>query len=119
LPSTTNNSARAWAKRLTRAGFDCDAVGSVAEAIEALRTKEYDVLLADIHVPGNAGLELIESDPVVSAGLPVILLTGQAQTQARQRNHPAGRGRSRGAKEHSVPARTARLQGGGCRQWHL
>jgi YesN/AraC family two-component response regulator len=73
-------------KRLTRAGFDCDFAGSAAEAIEALRAKEYDVLLSDIHMPGNTGLELIESIPSVSAGLPIILLTGYPTVETASRS---------------------------------
>jgi ActR/RegA family two-component response regulator len=63
-------------KRLVRAGFECDFVSSAAEAVERLRAQNYDVLLSDINMPGNAGLEMIEAIPAVSAGLPIILLTG-------------------------------------------
>ena len=73
-------------KQLTRAGFECDFAGSAAEAIEALRTKDYDVLLSDIHMPGNTGLELIESVPAVSSGLPVILLTGHPTVETASRS---------------------------------
>jgi YesN/AraC family two-component response regulator len=62
-------------KRLKRTGFECDFAGTAA-AEELLRAKEYDVLLADINMPGNVDLELIKAIPVVSAGLPIILLTG-------------------------------------------
>ena len=63
-------------KCLVRAGFECDFAGSADEAIERLRTKAYEVLLSDINMPGNIGLELIENVPEIIAGLPVILLTG-------------------------------------------
>ena len=61
---------------LIRAGFECDFASSADEAGERLRSKDYDVLLSDINMPGNAGLELIENSPAVLDGLPVILLTG-------------------------------------------
>jgi ActR/RegA family two-component response regulator len=73
-------------KRLTRAGFACDFAGSAAEAIEALRTKDYDILLSDIHMPGNVGLELIQSIPAVNAGLPIILLTGYPTVETASRS---------------------------------
>jgi DNA-binding response OmpR family regulator len=72
---------------LVRAGFECDFVGSGAEAGELLRTKEYDVLLSDINMPGNAGLELVESLPAnIAAGMPVILLTGSPTVETASRS---------------------------------
>jgi CheY-like chemotaxis protein len=71
---------------LIRAGFTCDFAGSADEAIERLRTGEYDVLLSDICMPGNAGLELIENLPDASAGLPVILLTGDPTVATASRS---------------------------------
>ena len=41
-----------------------------------LREAEYGLLIADIRMPGNAGLELIREVPQVAKGLPVILVTG-------------------------------------------
>jgi DNA-binding response OmpR family regulator len=73
-------------KILTRAGFECDLVGSAAAAIEHLRAREYDVLLSDINMPGNAGLELIENLPTVVEGLPIILLTGNATVETAMRS---------------------------------
>ncbi|HSY17223.1 MAG TPA: response regulator [Candidatus Acidoferrales bacterium] len=63
-------------KRLQRAGFECDFAGSATEAVALLQSKEYDVLLSDINMPGNARLEMIENLPAIVAGLPVILITG-------------------------------------------
>lgn len=63
-------------KRLAKAGFACDFAGSASEAIERLKACDFDVLLSDISMPGNAGLELIETIPAVMEGLPIILLTG-------------------------------------------
>ncbi len=63
-------------KLLKKAGFECDFAGTAAEAIELLKIKEYDALLSDINMPGNVGLEMIESVPAINEGLPVILITG-------------------------------------------
>jgi YesN/AraC family two-component response regulator len=73
-------------KCLTRAGFECDFAGSAAEALQLLRLKEYDVLLSDINMPGNAGLELIENIPAVREGLPVILLSGNPTVETATRS---------------------------------
>jgi len=74
------------AKWLTRGGYLCHAVGTGEEALNLLRTHDYDVLLADINMPGNAGLELVESLPSVIAGLPVILLTGDPTVETATRS---------------------------------
>jgi len=71
---------------LTRAGFACEFASTGAEASEQLRTKDFDVLLADINMPGNAGLELIEALPAVLEGLPVILLTGNPTVETATRS---------------------------------
>jgi len=71
---------------LVRAGFECELAGSAAEALERLRTQEFDVLLSDINMPGNTALELIENLPASSAGMPVILLTGDPSVATAMRS---------------------------------
>jgi CheY-like chemotaxis protein len=73
-------------KRLQRAGFECDFADSAAEAVALLQSKEYDVLLSDINMPGNAQLEMIENLPAIIAGLPVILLTGSPTMETATRS---------------------------------
>lgn len=64
-------------KLLCRLGFDCIVAPDAPSAADILREKEVDALISDIHMPGNAGLELIESVPLIRRGLPIILLTGK------------------------------------------
>ena len=71
---------------LGRYGFECDRVATGAEAVERLQSREYDVLLSDINMPGNSGLELIEALPQLAAGLPVILLTGRPSVATASRS---------------------------------
>ena len=71
---------------LIRAGFDCDFADTAAKAVELLRAGEYDVLLSDINMPGNSGLELIENIPTIADGLPVILLTGKPTLETAARS---------------------------------
>ncbi len=66
---------------LTRQGCICHGVSNGAAALDALRTQDFHVLISDIRMPGNVGLELIEQIPQVVAGLPVILLTGNASVE--------------------------------------
>ncbi len=74
------------AEVIRRHGFECVCVASGAEAVTALGAGDYDVLLSDINMPGNAGLELIESVPALAAGLPVVLLTGKPTVETAARS---------------------------------
>lgn len=71
---------------LDRQGFACEAVKDGAAAIEMLRKSEFDLLISDINMPGNSGLELIEMLPEISSALPVILLTGYPSVQSAARS---------------------------------
>ncbi|MBI1177356.1 response regulator [bacterium] len=64
-------------RRLQRAGFECDLAATGSEALKMLAEGSYDVLLADINMPGNQSLELIEEISTVVGSLPVVLLTGK------------------------------------------
>src|SRR5262245_8723121 len=71
---------------LRRQGFECESAPDAAVAAGMLATADFDLLLADIHMPGNAGLELVEQLPQVVAALPVILLTGHPSVQSAARS---------------------------------
>jgi len=61
---------------LRRDGYDCDCVSNAATAKERLKNNDYDLLIADIKMPGNTNLELISDLPETVESLPVILVTG-------------------------------------------
>jgi CheY-like chemotaxis protein len=61
---------------LRRDGYQCHVVPDAENAVKAIREGEYDLLIADIKMPGNADLELIRQLPALAEGLPVILVTG-------------------------------------------
>ena len=64
------------AELLRREGFECDGVGDAPGALEKLQTNHYDLLIADLKMPGNTEMELIKKLPKVAPGLPVIMVTG-------------------------------------------
>ena len=66
----------AHADLLRDEGYDCDCAGNAAAAKAMLHQHEYDLLIADIRMPGNDELEFIEELPTIAEGLPVILVTG-------------------------------------------
>src|SRR5262245_40362469 len=61
---------------LRRAGYDCEGVGTSAAAIARLEESPCDLLISDIRMPGNAGLELVRFLSESFPELPVILITG-------------------------------------------
>jgi len=61
---------------LRREGYHCDCAADAPTAAELLRRGVYDLLIADIKMPGNPKLELIHELPRIVEGLRVILVTG-------------------------------------------
>lgn len=61
---------------LRREGYMCDCVPDAAGAVQMLGDNEYDLLIADIKMPGNSELEFIRDLPNIAENVPVILVTG-------------------------------------------
>ncbi len=57
-------------------GFYCDAAPDAFAAKAMLVRNPYDLLIADINMPGNSKLEFIKELPEIVPGIPVILVTG-------------------------------------------
>jgi DNA-binding response OmpR family regulator len=60
---------------LRKQGYECDCVGDADTAVEKLRQHSYDLLIADIKMPGNPDLELIKKMPKLAKGTAAILVT--------------------------------------------
>jgi CheY-like chemotaxis protein len=60
---------------LRREGYICDCVPDAQTAIEKLKQHSYDLLIADIKMPGNPNLELIKNLPNLAKGTFAILVT--------------------------------------------
>jgi DNA-binding NtrC family response regulator len=76
---------RATAQLLEREGYRCDEAGDALTAVQRLSHATYDLLIADIRMPGNARLELLGEMPVLAPGVPVILVTGFPSFTSGQR----------------------------------
>ena len=61
---------------LRKEGYHCDCALDAATAAEMLRSDRYELLIADIKMPGNPQLELIKDLPNIAQDVPVILVTG-------------------------------------------
>jgi signal transduction histidine kinase/DNA-binding response OmpR family regulator/HPt (histidine-containing phosphotransfer) domain-containing protein len=75
---------------LEKLGLRADAVADGAEALEALETHPYDLVLMDCHMPGIDGYEATRAirDPHSAVGnhdIPVIAMTAEAMQGARDK----------------------------------
>lgn len=101
---------------LTIWGFDADQATSGGEGWKRLRGDRYDVLLADVRLPGMSGLELVERVRERDATIGVILITASDNDLewARQRlrftvlRKPLGLPRLRAALDHALHCHSCR-----------
>jgi len=97
-------------------GFDVEQATSAGEGWDRLRADRYDVLLADLRLPGMSGLELLERVRERDATLGVILITASDTDLewARQRlrftvlRKPLGLPRLKAALDHALHCTSCR-----------
>lgn len=63
-------------KTLSMAEYDVDTAPDGRAAVERLRLGRYDLLIADLKMPGLDGLALIREAKRLKSDLPVIIITG-------------------------------------------
>jgi two-component system, OmpR family, response regulator RegX3 len=68
--------SEAVAYALEGAGFEVDAVGDGAEALEASRRSDYDLMILDLLLPGMSGLNVCRTVRAES-DLPILMLTAR------------------------------------------
>ena len=66
---------------LRKNGYECGIAKSASQVIEMVRKDRYDLLIADIKMPGNPNLELVQELKKEYDYLPVILVTGYPSVQ--------------------------------------
>src|SRR5699024_974738 len=74
---------RGIADRLRKDAYAVDLVVTLAEAQEAYRTYDYDLLILDRKVPGGDGLELAEEAREAGDQVPVLVLSGLGSSSDR------------------------------------
>jgi len=74
------------ARGLTRAGYIVDAFPDGETALNQARQGDYDLLLADVVMPGMDGIELARRVTTQQPGIRVMFITGFAAV-ALQENH--------------------------------
>jgi DNA-binding NtrC family response regulator len=66
---------------IEREGCKVTATASAGAAREKLRDEEFDVVITDLRLPDGDGMELIDEVRRLSAGSPVILITGHGNEE--------------------------------------
>ncbi len=61
---------------LRKVGFDCVCVSSGDDAIAALNSQYFDLVLSDLSMPGNFKMELLEEHSKRHSATPIIVITG-------------------------------------------
>jgi DNA-binding response OmpR family regulator len=69
-------------KRLSRRGVSVTPAGSGAEAIQALRGRDFDVAVVDLKMQDMDGIEVLKVLKKMEPRLEVIILTGHGSEQA-------------------------------------
>lgn len=64
------------AKRMSRRRFDVTTAHSGAEAIQLLRSSDFDIAILDFKMEGLDGIEVLKVFKMMVPLLPVIILTG-------------------------------------------
>jgi excisionase family DNA binding protein len=70
------------AKTLALAEYDVDVAPDGRTALERMRVQQYDLLIADLKMPGIDGLSVIREAKRYKADLPVIIITGYSTESA-------------------------------------
>ncbi len=71
-------------------GDDCDAVGSVAEALPRLERRSYDFVISEIEMPGLSGLALAADVRCRYPELPVILTSSAGSAWLEHQSRQLG-----------------------------
>jgi excisionase family DNA binding protein len=63
-------------KTLALAEYEVETASDATAALDRMRRTEYDLLVADLKMPGMDGLTLIKQARTIKADLPIIIITG-------------------------------------------
>jgi two-component system response regulator RegX3 len=67
----------AVAYALREAGYDVQAVGDGDSALEEVRSREYDLMVLDLLLPGTPGIEVCNRLRAEHSDLPIVMLTAR------------------------------------------
>jgi len=68
--------AKTFVQQLKRNGFDCEQATTAAKARQLLKQRDFDLILCDIMLPEENGIELIRQIRAEKSGIATIMVTG-------------------------------------------
>jgi putative two-component system response regulator len=73
-----DDALRHWAERVVRErGYACDAAANAADARELMRRENYELVLLDVNMPGESGVELLSHIRSDHPNAAVVMITGE------------------------------------------
>ncbi|WP_425102212.1 response regulator transcription factor [Tropicibacter sp. S64] len=77
---------------LSRDGWHVDTHSNGTDAVAAVKSREPDVLILDVMLPGKSGYDILRElrDTPETAALPVLMLTARGQSKDRELAERAG-----------------------------
>ena len=93
LVDDSRSARRDLGRQLDAAGAEVTAVGSAADALAALRSAPFDVMVCDLRLPGTDGLALlrtVRAEGGANADIRALAITAHADEESRARAHEAG-----------------------------
>ena len=69
----------------TEAGIRCEVVGTIAEALTSIDDELPRAAVVDLHLPDGSGREVLAALRAASRGVPMLLVTAEADTRAGAR----------------------------------
>jgi FixJ family two-component response regulator len=75
---------------LSSFGYEADGYACAEEYLRAIGGRPFDCLVADIHMPGMSGLELMHRLATQGSTIPIVLITARSDTNLEAKAAIAG-----------------------------
>ena len=75
------NTLASLARAFRMAGHEATVCDNAARALELVKSQPFDMMLSDVVMPGKDGLSLLEDLRNLGVGLPVVMVSGQANIE--------------------------------------
>src|SRR5512140_1784229 len=76
-----NNTLASLARAFRLAGHEATVCDNADRALELLRSQRFDMMFSDVVMPGKDGLALLEEVRGLGIGIPVVMISGQANVE--------------------------------------
>jgi DNA-binding NtrC family response regulator len=75
------NTLASLARAFRMAGHDATVCDNAGRALDLLKSQPFDLMMSDVVMPGKDGLALLEEVRAAGIGLPVVMISGQANIE--------------------------------------